>query len=170
MLAARCLRADPAWVPSGRPSLASYASFYPAGDAAVGCGPGRTTSPPLTRYTSRQYTIYTNLDREETKEFAAHMDAVFSEYKRRFANFTQHDHKAMDLYLFRTQDQYQQFLAEHDINAANTGGMFFIQEDLRGLATWTADKSRTQTFEVLLQHEGFHQFAFAYIGPDLRLR
>ncbi|MEX0775624.1 MAG: DUF1570 domain-containing protein [Phycisphaeraceae bacterium] len=128
--------------------------------------PAHAANLALTRYNSKQYTIYTNLDREEVKEFAAHMDAVFSEYQRRFASFKQRNHESPALYLFHTQEQYIEFMAQHGINAANSGGMFFIQNDLRGLATWTADKSRVQTFEVL-QHEGFHQFAFAYIGPDL---
>jgi hypothetical protein len=120
----------------------------------------------LTPFNSQHYTILTNLEREEAAPFGRHMDAVFQEYSQRFSSFKSRKQEAMPLYLFRTQGQYLDFLDKYGINAANTGGMFFVQRDVQGLATWTQGKPLSQTFAVL-QHEGFHQFAFNYIGPDL---
>lgn len=122
--------------------------------------------PELTAFASRFYTLHTNLDREEAIPYGRHMDAVFAEYQKRFAGFREGAPGAMSLYLFRTQQQYEQFLERHRINAANTGGMFFVQNRLQGLATFVQGRGVHATFAVL-QHEGFHQFAFHHIGPDL---
>jgi hypothetical protein len=72
----------------------------------------------------------------------------------------------MPLYLLRTVDEYLRFMKSQDIDAKNTGGMFFFSPKLQGLATWTQGRSRSQTLQVL-QHEGFHQFAFNYLGRGL---
>ncbi len=127
---------------------------------------GAAEAPLLSEFTSRAYTIRTNLSAAEVREFAAHMDAVFAEYQRRFAGFSRRHRDAITMYLLRTQEEYQAFMTKAGLDATNTGGMFFVQPRISGLATWTSQRSRKQTFEVL-QHEGFHQFAFAYIGPDL---
>lgn len=120
----------------------------------------------LQAFSSKSYTIYTNLRREEARPFGTHMDAVFAEYSKRFSRFGKAQHGPMPLYLFRTQDQYLIFLKMHGINGANTEGLFFVQPDIQGLATWTQGKSLSHTYAVL-QHEGFHQFAFNYIGTNL---
>lgn len=120
----------------------------------------------LTVYRSHHYLIHTNLSREETVPFGRHMDAVFEQYQRRFTGFLPHDLEAMPLYLLRTREDYIRFMAEHDIDATNSGGLYFVTHDLRGLATWAESDNRAQTFRVL-QHEGFHQFAWKFIGPNL---
>lgn len=137
-----------------------------AGPARRDKSAGKNTSIELQTYASKCYTIHTNLTRAEARPFGAHMDAVFNEYGRRFSGFGSDKRDLMPLYLFRTQDQYLKFLASHNINAANTEGLFFVQPDIQGLATWTQGKSTAHTYSVL-QHEGFHQFAFNRIGPNL---
>ena len=122
----------------------------------------------LVEYSSRYYTIYSDLPRGEVAGFGRHMDAVFQQYSRRFRSFGARDGRPMPLYLFRTRDRYAQFLDGYGIDASGSGGMFFIRRDIEGLATYTEGRTRSSTFEVL-QHEGFHQFAHAYIGPDLPL-
>jgi hypothetical protein len=57
-------------------------------------------------------------------------------------------------------------MANYDINAANTGGMFFYRKEIQGLSTFTQGRPATETFAIL-QHEGFHQFAFRYMGINL---
>lgn len=120
----------------------------------------------LTAYRSNHYLIHTNLTRAETVPFGRHMDAVFEQYQRRFAGFLQRDLEAMPLYLLRTREDYIRFMAEHDIDATHSGGLYFVTHGLRGLATWAESDNRAQTFRVL-QHEGFHQFAWQFIGPNL---
>ncbi len=125
-------------------------------------------SRELREFSSRNYSVHTTLTRDEARVFAKHMDQIYAEYQRRFANsgMRPRNNDPMPLYLFRTQFEYQNFLAEFGISGANTGGMFFVQSDVQGLATYVQGKTLTQVFAIL-QHEGFHQFAYRYFGPDL---
>lgn len=122
----------------------------------------------LRSFSTRRYEIKTNLSRAEAAVFGRHMDAVYAEYARRFRRFGATADERMPLFLLRTSAQYHAFLEGHGIAAPNTNGVFFVQEELRGLATWTHDRPRSQTFAVL-QHEGFHQFAHTHIGSRLPL-
>lgn len=123
-------------------------------------------TPTLTVYRSTHYRIFTNLSQQETVPFGRHMDALFVQYDKRFRGLSKKSIERMPLYLFQTEQQYDRFLQEHDIDASHSGGMFFVTHTLQGLATWIDQRSRRKTFEVL-QHEGFHQFAWYAIGPEL---
>jgi hypothetical protein len=120
----------------------------------------------LQQFRSKFYVIHTNLTRDEVRVFGRHMDTVFAQYEDRFREFHANNISHMPLYLLRTEAQYQQLMASQDIDATNTGGMFFFSHKSQGLATWTQGRSRSQTFQVL-QHEGFHQFAYNHLGQDL---
>ncbi|MEM1354978.1 MAG: DUF1570 domain-containing protein [Planctomycetota bacterium] len=120
----------------------------------------------LRGFRSRHYVIYTNLSREETLPYGRHMDRVFDQYQRRFASFMPRNPDPMPLYLLRTREQYIRYLANYHIDASNAGGMFFVTHAAQGLATWVESGSRQKTFRIL-QHEGFHQFAWNYLGPNL---
>lgn len=120
----------------------------------------------LQKFRSKSYLIHTNLTRDEVREYGRHMDTVFAQYEERFRDFQTHSQAQMPLYLLRTEAQYQQFMTSQNIQATNTGGMFFFSPKSQGLATWTQGRSRSQTFQVL-QHEGFHQFAFNHLGREL---
>lgn len=120
----------------------------------------------LQRHSSRAYTIHSDLPREQVRLYAEHMDKVFREYHERFAGFRGEPSQAMPLYLFSTQQVYLEFMRHHGIDATNSGGMFFVRPQVQGLAVFVEGNSRSQTFSVL-QHEGFHQFAYHFIGPDL---
>lgn len=123
----------------------------------------------LHTFTTRNYNVHTNAPVAHARPFALHMDKVFDEYKRRFEKLNLAAHKVdkrMDLYLFQTRGQYEQFLQVNDIPAQNTGGMFVINPKINGLFTFIKGRPVRQTLSTL-QHEGFHQFAYAYIGPNL---
>lgn len=120
----------------------------------------------LTVFASKHYHIHTNLSRAETVPFGRHMDAVFAQYERRFADYAARTTGPMPLYLFRHQSEYLEFMRDHGIAAEGTGGMFFVTHSLQGLATWTHGHRRSQTLRTL-QHEGFHQFAWNHLGPNL---
>ncbi|MEM6551571.1 MAG: DUF1570 domain-containing protein [Planctomycetota bacterium] len=117
---------------------------------------------------SRAYTIHTNLSNAELKPYAQHMDQVYAAFSRRFADFRARTKSQPDLYLFATQRDYVRHMATLGINAQASGGMFFWRGSESGLATYTDDVPMDFTLETL-QHEGFHQFAFSHIGPDLPL-
>jgi len=120
----------------------------------------------LNTFKSRFYTVHTTLSKEDVRPLAHHMDLVFAHYKRRFKNFDRRNTQPQDLYLFRKRGQYVQFIKQHGIPAKNSGGMFFVARDARGLATYVQGRQKEQVLEVL-QHEGFHQFAWNYIGRRL---
>ena len=128
--------------------------------------PARAAAPELRRFDSEQYVVHTTLDRAEAAHWARHMDAVFREYSWRFRAFVPRQHEPNDLYLFKTRQEYLDFLAAKDIVATNSGGLFVVRGDFSGLFTWTQDKSRSTSIQTL-QHEGFHQFAWNFIGHTL---
>ena len=67
---------------------------------------------------------------------------------------------------FCSPAEYLEFMRYHGIDASGSGGMFFVTHSIRGLATWAQGHSRSQTLRTL-QHEGFHQFAWNHLGPNL---
>lgn len=127
---------------------------------------GQVDAQDLKQFRSKSYQIHTNLSRDEVRDFGKHMDAVYAQYEDRFRDFHTRGGAQMPLYLLRTEDEYLRFMQTQDIDAKNTGGMFFYSPGSQGLATWAQGRSRSQTFQVL-QHEGFHQFAFNHLGREL---
>lgn len=94
------------------------------------------------------------------------MDAVFVEYERRFRSFRARNHKRFALYLFAKRQEYLDFLSDCGVNAEGTAGFFFVRPGIQGLAAWVEGQSQSQLYEIL-QHEGFHQFAYVYIGTNV---
>jgi hypothetical protein len=124
-------------------------------------------------FNSRFYKVTTNLsDRALATDIAKHMDTVYAEYSARMAGFRPNPSAAvrpderMNLYVMKTQQEYLDLLAGFDVNAANSGGVFFRRRKGSGLATWVEGQTRLKMYYVL-QHEGFHQFADARIASGL---
>lgn len=132
----------------------------------------------LTPTSSRHYEVLSDLRGEQFRALAGHMDAVYDEYSRRFAAFDVKEEIPVRLYLFQNRRDYEQTLATKNVNAANTAGMFFARsggggggkgaarETEAGLAAWVGGNDRQRLLQVL-QHEGFHQFAFVRISQNL---
>jgi len=122
----------------------------------------------LNTFESRFYQVHTSLDRQKVKPIAHRMDVIFHHYRERFSNFDRRSHQPISLYLFRTRDQYRRFLKKRDVEASGSGGLFFVlpRHQLRGLATWVSGRPQQRIAEVL-QHEGFHQFVYFFIGPNI---
>ena len=122
----------------------------------------------LDHFESKYYDVYTNLRRNEAQFYARHMDRVFDEYASRFqkTGLRSKIREKFALYLMDSAEDYMKLLQSHGVTGSNTGGMFVYQRDFRGLITYTDNRSVSDVFAVL-QHEGFHQFAFTFIGPDL---
>ncbi len=121
--------------------------------------------PALTKFESRRYVVYTNLTLEQAKPYAAHMDAVFDEYDRRLskAGFRQRNSTRFPFYLFKDKQSYVAFLKSVGIDGEHSGGMFFYNSRANGLATFVGRQNEARVRSVV-QHEGFHQFAYARIG------
>ncbi len=109
--------------------------------------------------------IHTDLPREEAAPFGSHMDLIFREYTKRFSVLRGQERGKQNLYLLRTRQGYIDTLGKMGINAQASGGMFFINQNYSGLATWVEGLPISQVYNTL-QHEGFHQFAAAKLGPQ----
>ncbi len=123
-------------------------------------------SGPQERIKGRHYTLVFDTDRDVAQRVSRHMDAVHEEYTKRFSTFGVRNARPMTLYLFQTNRGYIEFLGSHGFNAANTGGLFFVGDDIQGVATYIEGQSESRILEVL-QHEAFHLFAFLRIHRDL---
>ncbi len=117
---------------------------------------------------NRHYQIFTDLDRGAAMQIGRHMERVYAEYHRRLSAFHTRDSRPMPLFVFSKKRDYLRFFLERaGVDAANTSGLFYAGEDgTSGLATWVEGQSRARVFEIL-QHEGFHQFAYVRIGYRL---
>lgn len=126
----------------------------------------RTTPIATITFNSDCYEVVTNLDRRDARAISHHMDLVFREYERRLSSFGTRNTQRVRLYLLKTYDDYLAHIAMQGIDGTNSGGMFYVVGDEAGLITFEEGQSRRRMLGVL-QHEGFHQFAFIRIGADL---
>ncbi|MCZ6834511.1 MAG: DUF1570 domain-containing protein [Planctomycetota bacterium] len=116
---------------------------------------------------SEHYWIKTDLPREEAREIARHLDVMYREFSRRLASLPSRAPDTMNVYLFKNRRDYELTLrARFGVNAGGTGGIFFVTGPHHGLALWTEDLSLRRIRHVI-QHEGFHQFAWSRFGGDL---
>lgn len=118
---------------------------------------------------SKFYTVHSNAKPAEVAFVKQYMDMLFLTYQKRFSDFRRRDNSPMDLYFFDAREQYQSFLHKQNLGVASTsGGVFFVNNDDKGLATYLEASDPDWTLQTL-RHEGFHQFAFAFIGTNLPL-
>src|SRR5690606_21917268 len=119
------------------------------------------------KFKSKRYEITTDVDRELAQDIAQHMDAVYDEYARRMSGFRPRTNdKYFPLYVWENYETYLEFVAGYGFRADNSGGVFFFSPKGSGLSTWVEGQSRLKMYYVL-QHEGFHQFAYMRIDDDL---
>ncbi len=118
-------------------------------------------------WNSRYYAIKSDLPQEELREYATHLDATFEAYPRRLGTLRQNLPASFDVMLFAKRSDYETTLRyNYSINAAGTGGMFFSNNQGSALAIWTEGLPRPRVHHVI-QHEGFHQVAFALFQYNL---
>jgi len=116
---------------------------------------------------SRYYDIKSDLPKEELREYAAHLDATFEAYRRRLSSLRQNLPASFNVMIFAKRSDYETTLRYNfSINAAGTGGMFFHNPRGSALAIWTEGLPRPRVHHVI-QHEGFHQVAFALFQDNL---
>jgi hypothetical protein len=135
---------------------------------AAALAPANPPGTPSDTYTfkSRNYEVSTNVERKLADQIADHMDSVYSEYARRFSEFHVNNAGAVPLFVFRTTEQYLQFLKSRNIDGSGSGGMYFAGPSGTGLATFIEGQGGRLMFHTL-QHEGFHQFAALRISANM---
>ena len=118
-------------------------------------------------WTSRYYTIKTDLTPEEMRPYARHLDRMYEEYRRRLGSLQPREEEKLNILLFKRRVDYMHVLnVEYGIDASGSGGMFFVTRRGTAFALWLENLSRRRIDHVM-QHEGFHQFAHSRFGGDL---
>ena len=116
---------------------------------------------------SQYYVIRTDLPTKLARQYARHLDRVYVEFSRRLASLPPRGPEKLDVYIFSSRADYEATLRTRwGVNARGTGGMFFVTAAGSGLAFWTEHLPQRRIQHVL-QHEGFHQFAYSRFGSDL---
>ena len=118
------------------------------------------------RFKSRHYLIHTKIKQSQVMPIARHLDRMFVLYQERFGGLMRNDMSKMVLYLFETEKEYQKFLQSKGVITRNSGGMFVYKGNEQFLAVWMGNKPLRDVLSTL-QHEGFHQFAWHYLGLEL---
>ena len=130
------------------------------------------TAPPVGRKlpTSRYYSIRSDLPAADTKAYADHLDIMYDEFARRLVNTTglrRRSPEFPNVLMFAKQQDYLDTLrTQFGINGTGSGGMFFVSPRGAGLAFWVEGLPKQRVHHVV-QHEGFHQFAYAFFGNEL---
>ena len=113
------------------------------------------------------YWIKTDLPADEANALAHHLNIMYGEYAKRLASLPVRAQEKLNVLIFKSRQDYMLTLrARFGVNATGSGGMFFVTSAGSGLAFWTENLPR-QRIEHVVQHEGFHQFAYSRFGDDL---
>lgn len=125
------------------------------------------TANPKGQLKSRFYNIRSDLSADATRMYAERLDTIYVEYKRRLGALPQKTAEVNDVFIFASQEDYLQTLRDRfGINGMGSGGMFFTSPRGAGLAFFVEGLPQSRIFHVI-QHEGFHQFAYSRFGHDL---
>lgn len=129
--------------------------------------PRRSWWQEVPERSSRYYRIRTDLPDDLARAYARHLDRMYEEYAQRLASLPPRIPERLNIYLFARQVDYLYTLrARFGIDGTGTGGMFFFNERGSGMAIWVEGLPDRRVHHVM-QHEGFHQFAFSRFGTDL---
>lgn len=111
----------------------------------------------LKTFQTPYYALHTDLPPEAAQEAALRISRMAEEYHARTRGFAGTVNERLPFYLFRDPRDY--YAAG---GLRGTGGVFMVRPDAKRLMA-IAGESNRQTWMVV-QHEGFHQFADATMG------
>ncbi|NNF43266.1 MAG: DUF1570 domain-containing protein [Phycisphaerales bacterium] len=116
---------------------------------------------------SHRYLIKTDLPAEQARAYGRHLDRMYDEYARRLATLPPRGPEKLNVYIFAEREEYVRTMrGRFGIDATGTGGMFFVSGAGDGLAFYT-ERLPLRRIHHVIQHEGFHQFAYSRFGNDL---
>lgn len=142
-----------------------------ASQQAVGTWWDRTAPPVGHKLpNSRYYTIRSDLISAQTKQYADHLDTMYGEFTKQLVAQSGLRKRSPDypnvLMFSKQQDYLDTLRTQYAIDGTGSGGMFFISPRGAGLAFWVEGLPK-QRVEHVIQHEGFHQFAYAFFGNEM---
>ncbi len=84
------------------------------------------------------YWIKTDLPADEANDLARQINVMHAEYSKRLASLPQRVPSPLNVLIFKSRDDYLETLrTRFGVNAAGSGGMFFVNPSGSGLAFWT---------------------------------
>lgn len=107
------------------------------------------------------YTIHSDLDPRLAEDLSLRMESMYAEYTTRLADFSPPDNRKLEVYLYEHRSDYLKLIKD---SLPNTGGAFMARQQM--LAAFLDEQGRANLRRTL-QHEAFHQFAYAAISPKL---
>lgn len=142
-------------------ALALYCA-QPFATSGAPRGGSRNDMPAgMVAYPSPYYEIYSDLEKERVQEAILRMTRMAEEYHDRTREFSGAIRQRFPFYLFRNREDYYAAGA-----MAGSAGVFMVRDGEARLMAIAGEKSTNGTWHVI-QHEGFHQFAYAVIGGNL---
>jgi hypothetical protein len=113
------------------------------------------------------YWIKSDLPPEELRAIAQHLNMMYGQYSKLLAFVPVRIDEKLNVLAFRSRQDFQLTLqARFGVKIANSGGLFFVMPGGSALAFWT-EGVPGQRLRHVMQHEGFHQFAYSRFGDDL---
>ncbi len=124
---------------------------------ALPAAAGRRDEPFESR--TRHYIVRTDISLRFTDIVSRHMEEIFKDYSRRFADFGEATRR-FEVFVFRREPEYWQHVPRQ---VKGSTGVFISAKKL--LAAH-ADGRNTEEVLRTLYHEGFHQFMYEVISHD----
>jgi len=121
-----------------------------ASAASAGSALPKDVARKLKRYNTKYYTIYSDLDTETVREAAARVTAMALEYRARTKGFARTIRKRLPFLLFGNREDY------YKAGAPRGSAGVFMGDRLMAIAS---ERMGDRVWGIV-QHEGFHQFAF----------
>ncbi len=113
------------------------------------------------------YWIKTDVEPELANSLARHLNLMYEQYAQRLASLPSREPEKLNVMIFAEHLEYQFVLrTKFGVDGTGSGGMFFANPSGTALAFWIENLPRRR-IEHVLQHEGFHQFAFSRFGAEL---
>ena len=126
---------------------------------ALAAGPDKTDKPdPPAKMVTIQtpyYTLYTDVNIDLVRETYVRLTAMAEEYNQRTKGFARPIKNRLPVYIFSNDDDYSKAGG-----MAGSAGVFMGDKLMMRATTGTG-------LWHVLQHEGFHQFAYSVISPNL---
>ncbi|KPK65464.1 MAG: hypothetical protein AMK73_02915 [Planctomycetes bacterium SM23_32] len=111
------------------------------------------------RHETEHYRIETDISAQFTRLVGMHMEEIFKEYSRRFAEYGE-VRQRFNVAVFSTEEGY---LSEVPPQVRGSTGVFIASKQL--LAAHAEDRTPEEVLRTLY-HEGFHQFMFEVVSRE----
>ncbi|MCG3178871.1 MAG: hypothetical protein BIFFINMI_01201 [Phycisphaerae bacterium] len=126
--------------------------------AVLAAAPRAAQAGRMVQYTSKYYTIYTDLEnKDDIREAVIRMTAMAEEYAKRTRNFGGAIRERLPFYLYSDEKDYRAAGGP-----AGSWGVFISDRAGSRLMAIAGERTTNSTWR-LVQHEGFHQYAFHVI-------